>query len=83
MASSRERGSSRLGLVVGRVLRRQPTTEDNLDEDIPDIVWECEYPDAKAREADVARLSASEEWDGIESHMQTLLRRFSRAILSR
>ena len=55
---------SRLGLAVGRVLRRTPPPgRETADADLPDVVWECEYPNAEARAADVARLDASGEFD--------------------
>ncbi len=72
---------ARLGLAVGRVLRRTPASPDEPeDADLPDVVWECEYPNAEARAADVARLDASGEFDLVEAHMQTLIRQFRRAV---
>lgn len=74
---------ARLGLAVGRVLRRTPATgADAEDTDLPDVVWECEYPNARARAADLARLDASREFDPVEAHMQTLIRSFRRAIFT-
>jgi hypothetical protein len=74
---------ARLGLVVGRVLRRTPVSgADGEDAELPDVVWECEYPNAQARAADVARLGASREFDEVEAHMQTLIRRFRRAVFT-
>jgi hypothetical protein len=70
---------ARLGLAVGRVLRRTPASPGEAeDAGLPDVVWECEYPDAKARAADVARLDASGEFNPIEAHMETLIRQFRR-----
>jgi hypothetical protein len=74
---------ARLGLAVGRVLKRTSAMGDDAkDADLPDVVWECEYPDAKARAADIARLDASREFDPVEAHMQTLIRRFRRAVFT-
>jgi hypothetical protein len=74
---------ARLGLAVGRVLKRTPAPGDDAKEaDLPDVVWECEYPDANARAADVARLDASREFDPVEAHMQTLIRQFRRAVFT-
>jgi hypothetical protein len=71
---------ARLGLAVGRVLRRSATPGEEADGELPDVVWECEYADAKARAADVARLEASHAFDAVEDHMQTLIRGFRRAV---
>jgi hypothetical protein len=74
---------ARLGLAVGRVLRRTPASGGEVeDAELPDVVWECEYPDAKARAADVARLDASREFEPVEAHMQTLIRQFRRAVFT-
>jgi hypothetical protein len=74
---------ARLGLAVGRVLRRAQTSGDDAeDAELPDVVWECEYPNAKARAADLARLNASREFDAVEAHMQTLIRQFRRAVFT-
>ncbi len=74
---------ARLGLAVGRVLRRTPAPgADTEDTELPDVVWECEYPNVEARAADLARLDASREFDSVEAHMQTLIRRFRRAVFT-
>ena len=74
---------AQLGLAVGRVLRRTPASgADVEDTELPDVVRECEYPNAKARAADLARLDASREFDSVEAHMQTLIRRFRRAVFT-
>jgi hypothetical protein len=74
---------ARLGLSVGHVLRRIPTTAAEAeDAELPDVIWECEYPNAQARESDIARLDASREFDPIEAHMQTLIHRFRRAVFT-
>ena len=74
---------ARLGLAVGRVLRRTPASPgETEDADLPDVVWECEYPNAKARTADIARLDASGEFKPVEAHMDTLVRQFRRAVFT-
>jgi hypothetical protein len=74
---------AQLGLAVGRVLRRgQAPGGDADDAELPDVVWECEYPNAQARAADLARLSASGKFDSVEAHMQTLIRQFRRAVFT-
>jgi hypothetical protein len=73
----------RLGLAVGRVLKRtQQSAADLNNAELPDVVWECEYPNVAARDADVARLDGSREFESIEAHMQTLIRQFHRAVFS-
>lgn len=75
---------TRLGLAVGRVLRRAPALSgDGIGEaDWPDVVWECEYPNLQARAAHLARLDASREFDAVEAHMKTLIREFRRGIFT-
>jgi hypothetical protein len=70
-------------LAVGRVLRRTPSSGDEKqDAELPDVVWECEYPSAKARAEDVAKLDASREFDSVQAHMQTLIRQFRREVFT-
>lgn len=74
---------AQLGLAVGRVLRRKPASGDEVENaDLPDVVWECEYPNAEARAADLARLDASRKFEPVEAHMQTLIRQFRRAVFT-
>lgn len=64
-----------MGLAVGRVLRRVPASPGETEgTDMPDVVWECEYPTAEARAADFARLHANGEFNAVEAHMATLIR---------
>lgn len=70
---------AKLGLSRGRVLRRRPDpTTDKLLPALPDVIWECDYSSPEAREADVARLDKSKEFDEVEKHMDTLIRDFRR-----
>lgn len=66
---------ARLGLVVGRVLRRADGPEGG-----PYVVWEAEYPSLEARERDVEAVSGSAEFDAVAEHMGTLLARFERSV---
>ena len=43
---------------------------------VPDVVWECVYPSEAARARDYAEITANAEFQGVEKHMMTLLRRF-------
>jgi hypothetical protein len=72
---------AKLGLARGRVLRRVPDPKtDNVLPALPDVIWECDYSSAEAREADVARLDKSEEFDEVQKHMDTLIRDFRRVM---
>jgi hypothetical protein len=62
------------GLVVGRVLRRVDGPED-----APFLIWEAEYADAAAREADIAALDDT-DFSRVSSHMGTLLAGFARTV---
>ena len=70
---------AKLGLSRGRVLRRFPSANGH-DPAAPDVIWECDYPSRAARERDIALLSQSAEFDQVEKHMDTLLRKFDRAL---
>jgi hypothetical protein len=64
----------KLGLPRGRVLRRQGNSED-----LPDVLWEVEYPDQKARDRDLKARDDSAEFREVRKHMDTLTRRFERS----
>jgi hypothetical protein len=66
----------KLGLPRGRVLRRKGDSTT-----LPDVIWECEYPNADARSSDVATTSHSPEFKEVEAHMDTLIRQFDRIVL--
>ncbi len=72
---------AKLGLQRGRVLRRISAPKSEADAG-PDVIWECDYPSQAAREKDVARLSQSTEFDQVETQMDTLLRKFDRAVFT-
>jgi hypothetical protein len=65
----------KLGLRRGRVLRRFGDSAHQ-----PDVIWECDYPDMKSREAELKTLESNPEFDAVMEHMNTLLDRFDRAI---
>jgi hypothetical protein len=77
---------AKLGLARGRVLRRAPGEKAGDDSheggphDVPDVIWECDYPNPEARAADIARLDNSKEFDAVEKHMDSLIRGFRRVI---
>ena len=66
---------SDLGLVRGRVLRLAGGSGD-----MPDVMWECEYPSQAARDEDVERLTAGGVFEPVMEHMSTLIRKFERAV---
>jgi len=70
-----------LGLRRGRVLRILADQEQGgtLSE-LPDVIWECDYPSTEARAADIRTLGASLEWKGVETHMDSLIRKFQRMV---
>jgi hypothetical protein len=71
-----------LGLPRGRVLRRMHEAVDtDPSPPLPDVIWECEYPNVAAREADVTTLGRSEEFRRVEKRMDSLLRNFQRVML--
>lgn len=64
-----------LGLAAGRVMRRVGGSDTQ-----PDVVWQCEYANEAAREADVAALTASGAFEPVMETMGTLIQRFDRAV---
>jgi len=64
----------KLGLRRGRVLRR---IGDSTQQ--PDVIWECEYPDAQSRDAELKTLQNNAEFDAVVKHMGTLIDHFDRA----
>ncbi len=59
---------------VGRIL----LSDGPQDGDAPAFVWECEFDDFDARQADLDWAAASEAFTAVRSHMGTLLDRFER-----
>ena len=70
----------KLGLRGGRVLRRVSQALSAKESTLPDVIWDCDYPSRASREKDVERLDKSTEFSEVEKHMDTLLRKFDRAV---
>jgi hypothetical protein len=71
----------KLGFPRGRVLRLSRGTEGmRSTSEVPDVIWECEYPDIEARERDVKAVEATPEFQAVQKHMRTLYRRFKRGM---
>lgn len=58
---------------VGRILSPVAPSEGT-----PTFIWECDYPDMSAREADAAWADASPEFSAVRERMGKLLGRFER-----
>ena len=67
----------KLGFLRGRVLRNLSPKKDQ-----PDVIWECEYPSAEAREREAAAVGAAVEFQAVQNHMSTLIGRFDRGTYS-
>ncbi len=64
-----------MGLPRGRVLKRI-----NDAENLPDVMWACEYADIAAHDADMASRAGSDSFEGIRDRMRTVLQRFERTL---
>lgn len=70
---------AKLGFPRGRVLHRiGADLQAVASEDLPDVIWECEYASAEARERDSRAVGANSEFQEVQKHMGTLTRRFAR-----
>src|SRR5258708_2058839 len=69
----------KLGFPRGRVMRRQanPNEAEQANEQ-PDVIWECEYPSIESRARDFKAVAATPEFQAVQKHMATLIRRFER-----
>ena len=65
----------RLGLPRGRVLRRI-----NDSDELPDVIWECEFADVDAHDRDMDARAASDAFEGVRDRMRKLIRRFERTL---
>ena len=65
----------RLGLPRGRVLRRI-----NDVDGLPEVMWECEFPDIAAHDRDMDARGASDAFEGVRDRMRTLIHRFERTL---
>ena len=59
---------------VGRIM----TSTGPQEGDAPAFVWECEYADLEARQADLDWAAGSDAFTAVRRHMGTLLDRFER-----
>ena len=69
----------KLGFPRGRVLRYRGSPEEmRASNELPDVIWECEYPSLDARERDTQAVIATAEFQAVQQYMRTLIRRFER-----
>ena len=69
----------RLGFARGRVLRRIVSSDQTgQSKELPDVVWQCEYPSIEARQAEADAIATKPEFEEVQKHMSTLIRRFER-----
>jgi hypothetical protein len=63
----------KIGLPPGQVFRRVGGTGD-----LPDVIWQLEYPNADAMERDLDARAQSREFEEVRAKMNTLIGKFSR-----
>jgi hypothetical protein len=66
----------RLGLPRGRVLTRVRGSDE-----LAEVIWESEYPDAAAYDHEMDTQDASAEFMAVRMHMRTLIQRVDRVLL--
>jgi hypothetical protein len=59
----------KLNLPRGRVMRRAGSSDE-----LPDVMWECEFANAAARDQFLKAATASPEFEEVRKHMATLIR---------
>lgn len=64
-----------IGVARGRVFARANGTSV-----LPDVMWDCPFPDSGAHDADMRARAASAEFEACRALMRTLTRRFERVI---
>ena len=64
-----------LEIPRGRVLVRQSGSDE-----LPDVVWELEFPDVDGHHADMAVRAGSAEFEAVRAGMRKLCRRFERPL---
>jgi hypothetical protein len=78
----------KLGFARGRLLRRiamsgvafgTPPGDKSGPEDLPDVVWECEFPDIATREHEFQAVIANPDYEAVHKRMLPLMRRMARA----
>jgi hypothetical protein len=67
-----------IGLPAGEIFVKHPAGDGSE----PDVAWQCTFPDAAAREADLAARAASAAFESVRLHMRTLYARFERQVFS-
>ncbi len=68
-----------LGHQRGRVLRRL-VAPDIEGPELPDVLWQLNYADAPAREADFKTLTATGQFQAVMKKMRSMTRRFERSV---
>lgn len=68
-----------IGLAAGTIF----TNWASDDNDRPDVVWECAFPDKSSHAADLAARAASPEFTAVRATMRAHVVRFARHILER
>ncbi|MDQ7858714.1 MAG: hypothetical protein QN174_02235 [Armatimonadota bacterium] len=67
-----------LGVPVGRIWVPVRETAGINADGLPDVVWECTYPDLETREAIRARQESDPAFHAIRTHQGTQLQRWVR-----
>jgi hypothetical protein len=67
-----------IGLLAGEIFVKHPGGGGSE----PDVAWQCTFPDAAAREADLAARAASSAFESVRVEMRKLYARFERQVFS-
>src|SRR5262245_47133658 len=67
-----------IGLPAGEIFVKHPAGDGSE----PDVAWQCTFPDAAAREADLAARAASAEFESVRVGMRKLYARFERQVFA-
>jgi hypothetical protein len=67
-----------IGLPAGEIFVKHPGGDGSE----PDVVWQCTFADAAAREADLAARAASAEFETVRVQMKRLFASFERQVFS-
>jgi hypothetical protein len=67
--------TEKLGLLRGRVLRRQGNSEV-----LPDVMWQIEFPNDAERIRYAQAVTTAPEFQEVQKHMETLVHRFELSI---
>jgi hypothetical protein len=63
----------KIGLPRGRIMRRVGGSDEQ-----PDVLWECEFPNAAALDQFLKTAAANPEFEEVRKHMATLIRNAER-----